>query len=35
MEIQYWVELTKKHFIKTGYEIGLNKCLNKIDLLIN
>ena len=35
MEKQYWVELTKKHFIKTGYEIGLNRCLNKIDLLIN
>ena len=30
-----WVELTKKHFIKTGYEIGLTRCLNKIDLLIN
>lgn len=32
---KYWITLTKKHFIKTEYEIGLNKCLNKIDLLIN
>ena len=32
---KYWIELIKKHFIKTSYDIGLNKCLNKIDLLIN
>jgi len=30
-----WIELTKKHFTNTGYELGLKKCLNKIDLLIN
>ena len=30
-----WVELIKKHFIKTSYEIGLTRCLNKIDLLRN
>ena len=35
MEKKYWIELIKEHFIKTDYEIGLNKCLNKIDLLIN
>jgi hypothetical protein len=35
MKKKYWVELVKQHFIKTSYDIGLNKCLNKIDLLIN
>ena len=35
IEKKYWIELICKHFIKTKYEIGLNKCLNKIDLLIN
>ena len=35
MEKKHWVELTKNHFIKTGYEIGLTRCLNKVDLLIN
>ena len=35
IEKKNWVQLTKKHFIKTGYEIGLTRCLNKIDLLIN
>ena len=35
MKKRYWVELIKKHFIKTGYDLGLNKCLNKIDLLNN
>ena len=35
MEKRYWVESIKKHFIKTNYEIGLTRCLNKIDLLIN
>ena len=34
-EKKYWIELTKKHFIKTKYDLGLNKCLNKIDLLLN
>ncbi len=34
-EKKYWIELTKKHFIKTKYDLGLNKCLNKIDMLIN
>ena len=33
-EKKYWVELTKNHFIKNKYDIGLNKCLNKINLLI-
>jgi poly(A) polymerase len=28
---KYWVELTKKHFIKTEYDLGLSRCLNKID----
>ena len=35
MEKKRWVEITKKHFIKTGYEIGLIKCLNRIELLVN
>jgi hypothetical protein len=35
MKKKYWIELIKKHFVKTGYEIGLNRCLDKIDLLIN
>ena len=30
-----WVEILKEHFIKTNYELGLNKCLNKIDNIIN
>jgi len=30
-----WIDLVKEHFIKTSYDIGLNKCLNKIDLLVN
>ena len=34
MKKRYWVELTKKHFVKTGYELGLTRCLNRIDLLI-
>ena len=34
MKKKYWLRLLKKHFVKTGYEIGLNKCLNKIDQLI-
>ena len=29
-----WVEIIKEHFIRTKYELGLNKCLNKIDNLI-
>jgi poly(A) polymerase len=35
MKKKYWIELTKEHFIKTSYDLGLNKCLNKIDSLIN
>ena len=34
-EKRIWIELTKNHFVKTQYYLGLNKCLNKIDLLIN
>ena len=34
-EKRSWIELTKNHFVKTQYDLGLNKCLNKIDLLIN
>ena len=34
LEKKYWLILTKKHFIKTGYDIGLNRCLNKIDNLV-
>ena len=34
-EKRIWIELTKNHFVKTQYDLGLNKCLNKIDLLIN
>ena len=30
-----WVEVLKEHFIKTNYELGLKKCLNKIDSIIN
>ena len=30
-----WVEIVKEHFIKTNYELGLHKCLNKIDNIIN
>ncbi len=30
-----WVEIVKEHFIKTKYELGLDKCLNKIDNIIN
>ena len=30
-----WVEILKEHFIKTNYELGLKKCLNKIDKIIN
>ena len=30
-----WVEILKEHFIKTDYELGLKKCLNKIDNIIN
>ena len=34
-EEKFWLKLIKKHFVKTQYVLGLNKCLNKIDLLIN
>ena len=30
-----WVEIIKEHFIRTNYQLGLNKCLNKIDNIIN
>ena len=30
-----WVEILKEHFIKRNYELGLKKCLNKIDSIIN
>ena len=30
-----WVEIIKEHFIRTNYELGLKKCLNKIDNIIN
>ena len=32
---KYWVKLIEKHFLRVNYDIGLNRCLNKIDLLIN
>ena len=35
MKKKYWIELITKHFIKSSYEVGLKKCLNKIDLLVN
>ena len=35
LEKKYWIDLVKKHFSKTNYTIGLVRCLNKIDLLIN
>jgi poly(A) polymerase len=35
MKKKYWIELVTKHFIKSSYKIGLKKCLNKIDLLVN
>ena len=30
-----WVEILKEHFIKTNYTLGLEKCLNRIDNIIN
>ena len=30
-----WIEIVKNHFINKQYSIGLNKCINKIDSLIN
>ena len=30
-----WLELTEKHFVETNYDLGIKKCLNKVDLLIN
>lgn len=30
-----WVYATKKHFIKTDYDLGINRCLNRIDLMLN
>jgi len=34
-EKRFWIKLTTDHFVKTQFSLGLNKCLNKIDLLIN
>ena len=35
-QVKYkWVEIIKEHFIRTNYELGLYKCLNKIDNIIN
>ena len=30
-----WIEILKEHFIKTKYDLGLKKCLHKIDNIIN
>ena len=30
-----WVEIIKEHFIRTKFEVGLKKCLNRIDNIIN
>ena len=30
-----WLKNTNNHFIKTKYDLGLKKCLNKIEVLIN
>ena len=30
-----WIEILKEHFIKTNYDLGLKKCLHKIDNIIN
>tara|TARA_B100000427_G_scaffold97799_1_gene80507 strand:- start:902 stop:1696 length:795 start_codon:yes stop_codon:yes gene_type:complete len=35
MKKRSWLVLTQEQFIKTNYQLGLNKCLNKIDKLIN
>ena len=35
MKRKNWIELVTRHFVKSSYEIGLKKCLNKIDLLVN
>lgn len=35
IEKKDWVILIKKHFIETGYKIGLNRCLNKINFLVH
>ena len=35
-KIKYkWVDIIKEHFIQTNYKLGLEKCLNKIDRIIN
>ena len=31
---KYWLGITRKQFLKTKYDFGLKKCLNKINLLI-
>lgn len=35
MKKKYWIDLVTQKFIKSSYDIGLSKCLNRIDLLIN
>jgi len=30
-----WVNIINRHFLKCNYELGINKCLNKIEFLIN
>ena len=30
-----YIEIVKEHFIRTKYDLGLNKCLDRIDNLIN
>ena len=35
MKKKYWIDLVTKKFIKSSYDIGLNKCLNRIELLVN
>ena len=32
-EKNYWLKLTTKHFLDNNYKLGLEKCLNKVDLL--
>jgi len=34
-EKNYWVRITKQHFEDTKYDLGLNKCLSKIDLFFS
>tara|TARA_Y100001970_G_scaffold154418_1_gene189167 strand:+ start:30 stop:824 length:795 start_codon:yes stop_codon:yes gene_type:complete len=34
-EKRKWIDIVRDHFIKTNYKLGLYRCINKIDLLIN